>query len=84
MLTHRDGGDHVERTGDARALVRAARERMQLEQLRMRVVKYGYLIEDDQLQELLAEAHSLDLEMLAVMRQTIAEALAWEEVSQAA
>ena len=36
------------------------RERMQVEQLRMRIVKHGYLIEDDQLQELLTEAHSLD------------------------
>jgi hypothetical protein len=58
------------------------RERMQVEQLRMRIVKHGYLIEDDQLQELLTEAHSLDAEMLLVMRQTIAEALAREEVSR--
>jgi hypothetical protein len=58
------------------------RERMQVEQLRMRIVKNGYLIEDDQLQELLTEAHSLDSEMLLVMRQTIAEALAREEVSR--
>jgi hypothetical protein len=56
------------------------RERMQVEQLRMRIVKHGYLIEDDQLQEILTEAHSLDAEMLLVMRQTIAEALALEEV----
>jgi hypothetical protein len=55
------------------------RERMQVEQLRMRIVKHGYLIEDDQLQELLTEAHSLDAEMLLVMRQTIAEVLAREE-----
>jgi hypothetical protein len=46
----------------------------------MRIVKHGYLIEDDQLQEILTEAHSLDAEMLLVMRQTIAEALAREEV----
>ena len=56
------------------------RERMQVEQLRMRIVKHGYLIEDYELQELLTEAHSLDSEMLRVMRQTIAEALAGEEV----
>jgi hypothetical protein len=56
------------------------RERMQVERLRMRIVKHGYLIEDDQLQELLTEAHSFDAEMLLVMRQTIAEALAREEV----
>jgi hypothetical protein len=49
------------------------REWMQVEQLRMRIVKHGYLIEDDQLQELLTEAHSLDAEMLLVMRQAIAE-----------
>jgi hypothetical protein len=60
------------------------RERMQVEQLRMRIVKHGYLIEDDQLQELLTEAHSLDAEMLLVMRQTIAEALAREEVTSPA
>jgi hypothetical protein len=58
------------------------RERMQVEQLRMRIVKHGYLIEDDQLQELLTEANSLDAEMLLVMRQTNAEALAREEVSR--
>jgi hypothetical protein len=54
------------------------RERMQVEQLRMRIVKHGYLIEDDQLQELLTEAHSLDAEMLLVMRQTIAGGLVRE------
>ena len=53
------------------------RERMQVEQLRMRIVKHGYLIEGDQLQEVLTDA-----EMLTVMRQTIAEALAREEVSR--
>jgi hypothetical protein len=58
------------------------RERVQVEQLRMRIVKHGSLIEDDQLQELLTEAHSLDPKMLLVMRQTIAEALGREEVSQ--
>ena len=58
------------------------RERMQVEQLRMRIVKYGYLIGDDQLQELLTEAMSLDAEMLLVMRQMIAEALAREEASR--
>jgi hypothetical protein len=34
------------------------------------------------LQQLLTEAHSLDAEMLLVMRQTIAEALTREEVSR--
>jgi hypothetical protein len=57
---------------------------MQVEQLRMRIVKHGYLIGDDQLQELLTEAHSLDAEMLLVIRQTIAESLAREELSGSA
>jgi hypothetical protein len=56
------------------------RERMQVEQLRMRIVKQGYLIKDYELQDVLTEAHKLDAEMLLVMRQTIAEALAREEV----
>ncbi len=55
------------------------RQRMQVEQLRMRIVKNGYLIEDDQLLDVLSEAHSLDVQMLGVMRQTIAESLAREE-----
>ena len=49
------------------------RERMQVEELRMRVVKDGSVIEDGHLQDLLTEAHSLDGEMLHVMRQAIAE-----------
>jgi hypothetical protein len=56
------------------------RERMQVEQLRMRIVKQGYLIKDYELQDVLTEAHKLDAEMLLVMRQTIAEAMAREEV----
>jgi hypothetical protein len=58
------------------------RERMQVEEQRMRVVKDGVLIGDDQLQELLTEAHSLDYEMLLVMRRAIADTLAREEVSR--
>jgi len=57
------------------------RERMQVEQLRMRIVKHGYLIEDDELQEVLTVAQGLDHQMLQVMRETIAEALEREEVS---
>jgi hypothetical protein len=57
------------------------RERMQVEQLRMRIVKDGYLIESDQLEGLLTEASSLDAQMRLVMKQTIAEALAREEAS---
>jgi hypothetical protein len=56
------------------------RERMQVEQLRMRIVKQAYLIKDYELQDVLTEVHKLDAEMLLVMRQTIAEALAREEV----
>jgi hypothetical protein len=55
------------------------RERMQVEEQRMRVVKDGHIIEDSHLQELLTEVHSLDREMLLVMRQAIAEALARED-----
>ena len=56
------------------------RERMQVEQLRMRIVKQGYLIKDYELQDVLTEADKLDAEMLLLMRQTIAEAMAREEV----
>ena len=56
------------------------RERMQIEQLRMRIVKQGYLIKDYELQDVLTEADKLDAEMLLLMRQTIAEAMAREEV----
>jgi len=45
----------------------------------MRIVKDGYLIKDYELQEVLTEAHRLDMEMLLVMMQTIAVALAREE-----
>jgi hypothetical protein len=56
------------------------RERMQVEEQRMRVIKDGFVIKDDRLQELLTDAHDLDREMLQVMRQTIAAALALGEV----
>ena len=56
------------------------RRRMQVVEERMRLTKGGYIIEDDQLQKLLMEADSLDREMLLVMRQTVAEALAREEL----
>jgi len=55
------------------------RRRMQVVEERMRLTKGG-IIEDDQLQKLLMEADSLDREMLLVMRQTVAEALAHEEL----
>ena len=55
------------------------RERMNVEQLRMGIVKHGYLVRDYELQDVLTEALRLDAEMLLVMRQTIAEALARED-----
>ncbi len=54
------------------------RERMQVEEQRMRVIKDGDIIEDDDLEQLMAEADSLDREMLLVMRQAIAAVLVRE------
>jgi hypothetical protein len=54
------------------------RERMQVEEQRMRVIKDGDIIEYDDLEELMAQADSLDREMLLVMRQAIATALVRE------
>jgi hypothetical protein len=51
------------------------RERMQVEEQRMRVVKDGDIIEHDDLEELMAQADSLDRAMLLVMRQAIAGAI---------
>ena len=51
------------------------RERMQVEEQRIRVIQDGEIIENDDLEELLARADSLDREMLLVMRQAIAEAI---------
>jgi hypothetical protein len=51
------------------------RERMQIEEQRMRVIQDGDIIEHDDLEELLARADSLDREMLLVMRQAIAGAI---------
>jgi uncharacterized ferritin-like protein (DUF455 family) len=51
------------------------RERMHVEEQRMRIIKDGDIIEHDDLEELMAQANSLDREMLLVMRQAIAEAL---------
>lgn len=50
------------------------RKRMQVEEERMRVIKEGGIVEHDYLQDLLAQADSLDREMLLVMRQAIAAA----------
>jgi hypothetical protein len=51
------------------------RERMQVEEQRMRVIHDGEVIEHDDLEKLLAQAASLDHEMLLVMRQAIAGAI---------
>ena len=51
------------------------RERMQVEEQRMRVIRDGVIVEYDYLEDLLAQADSLDREMLLVMRQAIAAAL---------
>ena len=54
---------------------RLLRERMQVEEQRMRVIRDGDIIEHDDLEELMARAHSLDRELLLVVRQAIAAAL---------
>jgi MOSC domain-containing protein YiiM len=51
------------------------RERMQVEEQRMRVIHDGEIIEHDDLEQLMAQADSLDREMLMVMRQAIAGAI---------
>ena len=48
---------------------------MQVEEQRVRVIQDGEIIENDDLEELLARADSLDREMLLVMRQAIAGAI---------
>ena len=54
------------------------RERMQLEEQQMRVVRDGDIVENDYLEKLLTQVLSLEREMVLVMRQAIAEALAHE------
>ena len=54
------------------------RERMQVEEQRMRVIKDGDIIEQDDLEQLMAEADRLDREMRLVMWQTVAAALVRE------
>jgi hypothetical protein len=54
------------------------RQRMQVEEQRMRVIKDGDIIEGDDLEQLMAAADRLDREMLLVMRQAIAAALVRE------
>src|SRR5215469_4737215 len=54
------------------------RERMQIEEQRMRVIRDGGIVDNDYQEDLLAQADSLDREMLLVMRQAIAAALVRE------
>jgi hypothetical protein len=48
------------------------RQRMQVEEQRMRAIRDGDIIEHDDLEKLMAQADSLDREMLLVMRQSVA------------
>jgi hypothetical protein len=48
------------------------RQRMQVEEQRMRVIRDADIIEHDDLEKLMAQADSLDREMLLVMRQAVA------------
>jgi hypothetical protein len=54
------------------------RERMQIEEQRMRVIRDGGIVDNDYQEDLLAQANSLDREMLLVMRQAIAVTLVRE------
>jgi hypothetical protein len=54
------------------------RERMQIEEQRMRVIRDGGIVDNDYQEDLLALADSLDREMLLVMRQAIAATLVRE------
>lgn len=58
------------------------RKRMQVEEQRMRGIRDGDIIEHNHLEKLMAQADSLDREMLLVMRQAIAGAI--EEKTSAA
>jgi hypothetical protein len=51
------------------------RERMQVEEQKMRAIRDGDIIKHDDLEELMAQAASLDHEMLLVMRQAISAAI---------
>ena len=54
------------------------RQRMQVEEQRMRVIRDGGIVDNDDQEDLLAQADRLDREMLLVMRQAIAAALVRE------
>jgi hypothetical protein len=51
------------------------RQRMQVEEQRMRVIRDGGTVDNDYQEDLLAQADRLHREMLLVMRQAIAAAL---------
>jgi hypothetical protein len=51
------------------------RKRMQVEEQRMRPIRDGDIIEHDDLEKLMAQADSLDREMLLVIRQAIVGAI---------
>ena len=54
------------------------RERMQIEEQRMCVIRDGGIVDDDYQEDLLAKADNLDREMLLVMRQAIVATLVRE------
>jgi hypothetical protein len=54
---------------------RLLRQRMQVEEQRMGAIREGDIIKHDDLAKLMAQAESLDREMLLVMRQAIAGAI---------
>ena len=54
------------------------RERMQIEEQRMRVIRDGGIVDNDYQEDHLAKADNLDREMLLVMRQAIVATLVRE------
>ena len=54
------------------------RERMQIEEQRMCVIRDGGIVDNDYQEDLLAKADNLDREMLLVMRQAIVATLVRE------
>ena len=54
------------------------RERMQIEEQRMRVIRDGGIVDNAYQEDLLAKADNLDREMLLVMRQAIVATLVRE------
>jgi hypothetical protein len=54
------------------------RERLQIEEQRMRVIRDGGIVDNDYQEDLLAKADNLDREMLLVIRQAIVATLVRE------